>query len=371
MNGKPSHRPWTIILLILGLFLPVLSQNQETLEENHYPSVRIPEDKADHVKALLIGKIPRHIEWPESSGMSDKNKPFIIGSFQEAPFSGWLKKSYENRSRILGKKVELRHLRSKSDILSCHMLLITGLDIPDFSDILKTIQNKPVFTISDSGGLTLRGVHLIIKDRKIENRTNYILDIDISAMKAAGLSARNSLLKSDRVRIIKSNGNQGGLLNQEVITSSFIRKIAQFTAWPADYLDDNKKKPFTIGVISSESWINTLTSLYENIKIKDRAVNIIEVTTPEEMLNCHVLFISSIYEWKIPEILPVLKGQPILTIVNSKRLVREGIQVGLYIQNNKIAFALNQYMIAQARLEMDYRLFRMASMVINRENKPQ
>jgi hypothetical protein len=142
------------------------------------------------IKGIFLEKFTRFIDWPQSSGIDDTSKPFVIGVIGRDPFNSLLNQLYQNQ-KIKNKRVEIQYLSSIYQINDCNLLFISSSEKNRISEIIKMTRNKPILTISDSDILSRTGV---IINLRLRNKKIYF-EIDERAAREANLYMSHLLLK--------------------------------------------------------------------------------------------------------------------------------------------------------------------------------
>ena len=146
------------------------------------------------IKALMLARFPIYIHWPESSGVYDKSKPFVIGVIGENPFDGMLEQTLAGQ-KILDKKGKIKFFTSPEEISGCDILFIAGSAEPDLRIILDTVKNKPILTVGDTPGFAQKGViiNLYIEEGQAK------FEINVRALFHASLMVDHRMLKLARI----------------------------------------------------------------------------------------------------------------------------------------------------------------------------
>ncbi len=152
-------------------------------------------------------------------------------------------------------------------------------------------------------------------------------------------------------------------LREYLIKGALLENFARFIKWPPDSGMKNPGKSFIIGVIG-ESPINTvLEKAYEgNRKIKRKKVLLKYFETPREIKNCHILFIPVSAEKKLSEILSIIGKKPVLTVGETRGLVKKGIHISLYVseKGQKVVYEINPVAMSKVKLSAGSAIFKMA-----------
>lgn len=148
------------------------------------------------------------------------------------------------------------------------------------------------------------------------------------------------------------------------VKAAFLERFTRFVDWPEPATDDkNKSKFFVIAVIGKNPFNSILEQLYSNRKIKNKPVKIMYISEPEEIPDCHILFISESMKNKLGEILAVTGKKPILTVGDTKGFAEKKVHINLYVENEEFPFEINGKAVRESGLSMDYRLLEFAKVV--------
>lgn len=146
------------------------------------------------IKGILLEKFTRFVEWPEFSNVNNELKPFIIGIIGENPFHPDLESLYKDR-QVKSKAVKIFEISRVQDIKKCNLLFISRSEKYRLSQIINSIQDQPILTISDSKEFSGKGV--IINFRIDEDKIRF--EIDENAVHNAGLYMSHLLLKEAEI----------------------------------------------------------------------------------------------------------------------------------------------------------------------------
>ena len=83
--------------------------------------------------------------------------------------------------------------------------------------------------------------------------------------------------------------------------------------------------------------------------------------------ECHILFISRSEKERLPTVLNQLRQRHILTVSEIDHFTEQGGMIGLFIENNRIRFRINQDTIEAANLRISSKLLNLASNVRHSE----
>jgi len=126
------------------------------------------------------------------------------------------------------------------------------------------------------------------------------------------------------------------------VKAVFLERFTRFIEWPADSSISDTSTPFIIGVMGDNPFDHILEELYKNYKIKNKNVRIKYFSTPEQITECNLLYISESEKDKLNSILEKINNKPILAVSDSDGFAEEGIHINLYVKNNKVRYEINE-----------------------------
>ena len=144
------------------------------------------------LKAEFIERFTRFIDWPRDVlGASGAFHLCVVGS---TPVAMALEQLARTR-RFKGHAATSTRLVALDGLASCHMVFIDSSERRRLDDILSRTAGKPILTVGDSEGYSVRGV--IINFYRSGSRLRF--EINIAAALESGLRFRSKLLKLARV----------------------------------------------------------------------------------------------------------------------------------------------------------------------------
>jgi hypothetical protein len=144
-----------------------------------------------HLKSLYIERFTRFIEWPADS--LPRDRPFvlcILGSGDTATDLARVAPARPFKDRTC----EVRRLQPGSDLQACHLIYMAGSERGRLTQLLGTVDGKPILTVSDSTGFAERGVliNLLQEGRYLR------FEINLAAVKRSKLVFSSQLLRLAR-----------------------------------------------------------------------------------------------------------------------------------------------------------------------------
>ena len=147
------------------------------------------------------------------------------------------------------------------------------------------------------------------------------------------------------------------------IKAVFLEQFTRFIEWPKQSGTPDAIQPFTIAVIGQNPFDTLLEDIYIHRKIQDRAVNIQYFSSPDEIKDCHILFISKTNKQQLSEILSYTQNKPILTIGDTEGFAQQGVLINFYLTEDNVKFEINEKGFHQSGLNVSYILLNLAKIV--------
>lgn len=121
------------------------------------------------------------------------------------------------------------------------------------------------------------------------------------------------------------------------VQAYFIYNFSRLIKWPASYAQGD----FVIGVLGNSNIYQNLVELTSNKKVGMQTMVVKRFTSPGEITDCHMLFISADNSTKINEINGRLINKHTLIISESDGLIDSGSAIDFLIVDNKLRFKMN------------------------------
>lgn len=147
-----------------------------------------PEVLEQVIKAEFIKRFTEYVEWPASAFPSD-TAAFNICTLGEGPLRPRLR-AYLGKTRIKGRAVAIRALRTAEEADGCHILYVAPSERVEVGRIVNQVKKASVLTIGDTAGFGKLGVHINL----FVVGTHVRFVINAAACKANGLTVSTKLL---------------------------------------------------------------------------------------------------------------------------------------------------------------------------------
>ncbi len=145
-----------------------------------------------------------------------------------------------------------------------------------------------------------------------------------------------------------------------LMKAAYLYNFAKFVDWPAGVFL-NKNAPITLCILGKDPFGSALKTITGK-NVGKRKLVIQHLTRLESLKQCHILFISTSEEKRLPQILSSINGKPILTISEIKGFTQCGGIIN-FITIENIRFEINEDAAHQAGLRISSELLKLAKSV--------
>ena len=137
-------------------------------------------------KGVFIYNFIEFVKWPEARNSGD----FVIGVVGESDVTPILEQIAPKR-KVGDREIAVRRHAVTDDLSSCHILFLAPSVDEKLEELVASLADKHVLTVSDAPNFTQRGVaiNFVLVDGKLK------FEIASQALARAGLVASSQLLK--------------------------------------------------------------------------------------------------------------------------------------------------------------------------------
>jgi len=141
------------------------------------------------VKAVFLFNFTQFIEWP-TVAFSNTDSPMIIGILGKDPFKDYIDETVRGE-KINGHPLIVERFEKPEDIQTCHILFISETEKKQLKNILQSLGNKKILTVSDMMDFAKQGgmIRFVTENNKTRIRVN------LEATKEADLIVSSKLLR--------------------------------------------------------------------------------------------------------------------------------------------------------------------------------
>lgn len=163
--------------------------------------------------------------------------------------------------------------------------------------------------------------------------------------------------------ILSVPGHARAKVMENKVKAEMLERFALFLEWPESANIEDKSTPFVIAVIGKNTFDPKLEDIFSGRKIRDKEIRIRYLSTPDETIDCHVLFISSSEKESLGRIIAKTRKKPILTVSDTKGFSEEGVFINFYLEEKKIRFEINETAAYESGFYVSYKLLQLARII--------
>lgn len=161
---------------------------------------------------------------------------------------------------------------------------------------------------------------------------------------------------------VARNAHAGTLPGEYQIKAAFIYNFAKFTEWPAEAFA-GENAPLTVCIIGKNPFASALDFLGSKT-VGNRKLVVLNVSRPEELKDCHILYIAASEKPRLAQILASVTVPGVLTISDIKNFSQAGGMISLVTQEDKVRFRINLKSAQRARLRLSSQLLKLALEIV-------
>lgn len=148
-------------------------------------------------------------------------------------------------------------------------------------------------------------------------------------------------------------------LKEEQVKAAFVLNFAKFVEWPASTFSSNNV--LDLCVVGKNKIGSTLKLLHQR-EVQGHVLKVSYITSPEELGDyaCHILFIGEDEPKRQQQWLIKVQNRAILTIADDASFMKQGGMIGLYTEDSRVQFMINQKTTQETGLKISARMLQLA-----------
>ena len=143
------------------------------------------------------------------------------------------------------------------------------------------------------------------------------------------------------------------------VKGAFLYNFAKFVEWPATAFKTNDS-PLVIGVLGDTRLPPDLEQAVEGRTVNGRPVVVRRSKRIEDLLEAHVLFISSSEQADYGRIMRMLSGRGVLTVGESPEFLQKGGVINFVLRDNRVRFEIDRAAAEREGLKISSQLLKLA-----------
>jgi hypothetical protein len=141
------------------------------------------------VKAVFLFNFAQFVDWPPQA-FPEAQTPLVIGVLGEDPFGAYLDETVRDE-KVNNRPLAVQRYRRVEEIKTCHILFISRSEADRLGQILASLKERSILTVSDTEGAAQRDVMI----RLVTEKNKIRLRINLQAARAANLTISSKLLR--------------------------------------------------------------------------------------------------------------------------------------------------------------------------------
>jgi hypothetical protein len=139
----------------------------------------------------------------------------------------------------------------------------------------------------------------------------------------------------------------------------FLYNFATFVEWP-EKVRPPAGKPIIIGILGRDPFGAVLDEVVAGENLKGNPLEVRRYRSAEAASECHILFISASEAPRLPQILRILDGTPVLTVADMPRFAEAG-GIITFSTGDRVQLHVNTAAAQRAGLSISSKLLRVAT----------
>lgn len=150
--------------------------------------------------------------------------------------------------------------------------------------------------------------------------------------------------------------------SEDQVKAAFVYNFAKFVEWP-DTAFDNKDAPLLLCIVGKDK-VGAALQLLEQREVQGRELHVSLLPNGSKDsfkgVRCHILFIAGSEVARQQEIVQQFLDAPVLTVADNLDFVKQGGMISLYVEEQRVQFAINQNATHNNGLKLSARMLQLA-----------
>ncbi len=153
-------------------------------------------------------------------------------------------------------------------------------------------------------------------------------------------------------------------LKEYSVKAAFLFNFGKFIEWPSGTFP-NSSSSLNLYILGNDPFGETLKTI-EGKLVKERELVIKKCSRVEEIIGCHILFISSSEKKNLLEIFAKIENMPILTVGEIKGFCKSRGIINFKTKKKKVLLEINVDAAQRAGLKISSKLLRLSEIIKER-----
>ncbi|HNR19739.1 MAG: YfiR family protein [Bacteroidetes bacterium] len=136
----------------------------------------------------------------------------------------------------------------------------------------------------------------------------------------------------------------------------FVYNFAKYIEWP----EDTEAEIFTIGVMGQKEIFTELEKICAGKIINNIPVQVRIIDDPEKISDCKIIYLSKGQNMFFKDMIGLIGNEKILLVAEGKEMVKQGADISMVKQEERMAFEINKESINKKGLKVPNELMVLA-----------
>ena len=143
-------------------------------------------DSEYQTKAGQIYSFTKFIDWPPKK-FASAEAPFVIGVYGADDITEFLRESFQTR-RIKDRPVEIRHLTTKAELASCHLVFVSRSERDRLGSVLYTLRHENILSVGECDNFLKSGG--VINFLSVEGAVRFQINLVAASRESLKVSSK-------------------------------------------------------------------------------------------------------------------------------------------------------------------------------------
>jgi hypothetical protein len=153
-------------------------------------------------------------------------------------------------------------------------------------------------------------------------------------------------------------------LNEYQVKAAYLYNFAKFVEWPAGAFR-SPSAPIEICILGRDPFGRWLTDLVDGRQIDGRPLIVRHTSNAQQASGCHILFVSSFENKRLPAMLAEIKTSGLLIVGESDTSRTPGVVINFRLEGANVRFEIDVNAAARAEVRISSRLLALGRIVRN------
>jgi len=145
------------------------------------------------------------------------------------------------------------------------------------------------------------------------------------------------------------------------VKAAYLYNFGRFVEWPATVTSN--RDSFTVCVLGQDPFGPALDATLAGETIGGKNVTAKRISTPQEAVRCHILFVSSAEDSRLNKIIEALDKEAVLTVSDMPKFSQRGGMIQFVLEGKKVRFEVDLGAVQHAGLTLSSELLKVATTV--------